>query len=112
MPAGLVDLASAAAPAPLADAVDLQRFLAHVPDPRDRRGRRYPLAAAAAAVLAGARSLTAISEWFADAPGWALRAVGFWPGGELGALSGYTGGVAVVHTGLAASRNQALRHDG
>ncbi|MFJ5036087.1 transposase family protein [Streptomyces sp. NPDC088560] len=41
-----------------------------VPDPR-RRGRRHPLpyvlAAAACAVLAGARFLAAIAEWAADA---------------------------------------------
>src|SRR6266511_847122 len=46
--------------------------LAVVPDPRDRRGRRHPLvsvlALAAAAVLAGARSLTAIGEWAAGDP--------------------------------------------
>jgi DDE_Tnp_1-associated len=49
----------------------LQRF-AMIPDPRDRRGRRHPLASvlaiSAAAVLAGARSVAAIAEWAADAP--------------------------------------------
>jgi hypothetical protein len=43
-----------------------------VPDPRSRRGRRHTLTslllAAAAAVLAGARSFAAIGEWVADAP--------------------------------------------
>ncbi|MFB7505555.1 transposase family protein [Streptomyces broussonetiae] len=43
-----------------------------MPDPRARRGRRFPLiaivAAAAASVLGGARSLTAVTEWIADAP--------------------------------------------
>ncbi|WSX64584.1 transposase family protein [Streptomyces sp. NBC_00986] len=38
-----------------------------MPDPRDRRGRVYPLSTllctAGAAVLAGARSLTAVGEW-------------------------------------------------
>ncbi len=41
------------------------------------------------------------------------------PGGELGALSGDTCGVVVVHTGMVVCpqpgvtfRNQALRHDG
>lgn len=43
--------------------------------PRVLRVLRYPLpvlvVAAAASVLAGARSLAAISEWITDAPGWA-----------------------------------------
>src|SRR6516225_10360529 len=42
-----------------------------VPDPRKPRGRRHSLAAvltlATCAVLAGARSFTAIGEWSADA---------------------------------------------
>jgi predicted transposase YbfD/YdcC len=54
-----------AAPAGLPDA------LARVPDPRDPRGRRYPLvpvlAVSVCAVLAGARSYAAIAEWAADA---------------------------------------------
>jgi len=45
--------------------------LAAVPDPRARRGVRHRLAAilglALCAVLAGARSFTAIAEWAADA---------------------------------------------
>jgi predicted transposase YbfD/YdcC len=54
--------------------------LAHIADPRQRRGRRHTLAAvlavAVAAVLAGARSLAAIGEWAADAPGPVLAALG------------------------------------
>ena len=48
----------------------LLSVLAKVPDPRDPRGVRYPLpgmlAVAVCAVLAGARSLTAIGEWALD----------------------------------------------
>src|SRR5215831_16672376 len=51
---------------------DLLEALGQVPDPRDPRGRRYPLvsvlAIAVCAVLAGARSYAAIAEWAADAP--------------------------------------------
>jgi predicted transposase YbfD/YdcC len=54
--------------------------LAMIPDPRDRRGRRHTLvsvlAVSAAAVLAGARSVTAIAEWATDAPGPVLAALG------------------------------------
>jgi predicted transposase YbfD/YdcC len=54
------------------DHPDLLAYLATVPDPRAARGRRHPLIAilamAAAAVLAGARSVTAIAEWAAEAP--------------------------------------------
>ncbi|MDX2964420.1 ISAs1 family transposase [Streptomyces acidiscabies] len=62
---------------------DLRRYLASVPDPRARRGVRHPwlalLAAAAAAVLAGAASVTAIGEWIADAPQRVLASLGFRP---------------------------------
>jgi hypothetical protein len=55
-----------------ADAPHLLAYLATVPDPRAARGRRHPLVAilglAAAAVLAGARSIAAIAEWAAEAP--------------------------------------------
>jgi DDE_Tnp_1-associated len=55
-----------------ADGPHLLAYLAAVPDPRAARGRRHPLVAilamAAAAVLAGARSIAAIAEWAADAP--------------------------------------------
>ncbi len=50
----------------------LLAYLAAIPDPRARSGRRHPLVAilalAAAAVLAGAQSFAAIAEWAADAP--------------------------------------------
>jgi hypothetical protein len=50
----------------------LLAYLATIPDPRTPRGHRHPLIAilamAAAAVLAGARSMTAIAESAADTP--------------------------------------------
>jgi hypothetical protein len=55
-----------------AEAPHLLAYLAAVPDPRAARGRRHRLVAilalAAAAVLAGARSIGAIAEWAADRP--------------------------------------------
>jgi predicted transposase YbfD/YdcC len=55
-----------------AETPQLLAYLATITDPRARAGRRHPLVAilvfAAAAVLAGARSFTAIAEWAADAP--------------------------------------------
>ncbi|MFE4872004.1 transposase family protein [Streptomyces sp. NPDC056682] len=81
MPSGLEQLARTHSPQPLPDAVCLARFLAGLPDPHARRGRRFPLiaivAAAAASVLGGARSLTAVTDWIADAPRWVLLALGF-----------------------------------
>jgi predicted transposase YbfD/YdcC len=54
--------------------------LAQITDPRQRRGRRHALVGvlgiAVCAVLAGARSLAAIGEWAADAPGQVLAALG------------------------------------
>jgi predicted transposase YbfD/YdcC len=54
------------------DGPHLLTYLAAVPDPRATRGRRHRLVAilamAAAAVLAGARSIAAIAEWATDAP--------------------------------------------
>jgi hypothetical protein len=58
----------------------LLAYLAAVPDPRHRRGVRHRLVAVVAvavcAVLADARSFTAIGEWAADAPGEVLAALG------------------------------------
>ena len=54
-----------------AETLHLLAYLASAPDPRAPRGRRHPLiailAVAAAAVLAGACSMTAIAEWAAEA---------------------------------------------
>src|SRR5215204_3242595 len=54
------------------DRLELLRALAQVPDPRSRRGVRYPfaaiLAAAVCAMLGGAGSFVAIGEWVADLP--------------------------------------------
>lgn len=61
----------------------LLRYLAGLPDPRDRRGLRHELvgvlAVAVSAVLAGAKSFTAIGEWAADAPPHVLQALGIRP---------------------------------
>ncbi|MDU0287726.1 ISAs1 family transposase [Saccharothrix longispora] len=55
--------------------------LAKVPDPRDPRGIRYPLSAllmvAVCAVLAGASSFAAISDWLRDLDGHARERLGF-----------------------------------
>jgi predicted transposase YbfD/YdcC len=71
IPAALAQLAHADALRP-ADTLGLLAYLATIHDPRRACGRRHPLVAilamAAAAVLAGARSMTAIAEWAADAP--------------------------------------------
>jgi predicted transposase YbfD/YdcC len=71
IPAALAQLAHADALRP-ADTPGLLAYLATIHDPRRACGRRHPLVAilamAAAAVLAGARSMTAIAEWAADAP--------------------------------------------
>jgi predicted transposase YbfD/YdcC len=71
IPSALTQLAHAD-PLRLAEAPGLLAYLATIRDPRARTGRRHPLVAilamAAAAVLTGARSVTAIAEWAADAP--------------------------------------------
>jgi DDE_Tnp_1-associated len=71
IPPALAQLAHAD-PLQHAETPNLLAYLATIPDPRTPRGRRHPLVAilaiAAAAVLTGARSMTAIAEWAADAP--------------------------------------------
>jgi predicted transposase YbfD/YdcC len=75
-------------PATQAEHPDLLERLAEVPDPRAPRGIRhalvYVLALAAVAVLTGATSLLAISEWAADAPQPVLATLG----GRLDVLTG------------------------
>ena len=71
IPSALTQLAHADPLRP-AEAPGLLAYLATIGDPRARKGRRHPLVAilamAAAAVLTGARSITAIAEWAADTP--------------------------------------------
>jgi predicted transposase YbfD/YdcC len=61
---------------------DLLECLADVPEPRRRCGIRHRaavvIAFAVAAVLAGADSVTAVSEWAADVPAEVLVALGAW----------------------------------
>jgi predicted transposase YbfD/YdcC len=65
-----------------AETPHLLAYLARVPDPRRRAGRRHPLVAiialAAAAVLTGARSFAAIAEWAADTDQAVRAALGTW----------------------------------
>jgi predicted transposase YbfD/YdcC len=71
IPPGLDPLCDAGPLRP-AEPPHLLAYLATIADPRARAGRRHSLVAilglVAAAVLAGARSLTAIAEWATDAP--------------------------------------------
>jgi hypothetical protein len=71
IPSGLAPLCDAG-PLQEAETPHLLACLATITDPRARAGRRHPLVAilglAAAAVVAGARSITAIAEWAADIP--------------------------------------------
>jgi predicted transposase YbfD/YdcC len=79
IPAAVTDL-DQARPLAVGDCPGLLERLAMLPDPRDRRGRRHTLASvlavSAAAVAAGARSVTAIAEWATDAPWPVLAALG------------------------------------
>ncbi|WP_327586882.1 ISAs1 family transposase [Nonomuraea sp. NBC_00507] len=63
-----------------ADCLSLLECFQRLRDPRDPRGVRHALASllagAAAAVLAGARSFTAIGEWIADAPAQVMAVLG------------------------------------
>src|SRR5262249_47991906 len=67
--------------------------LAAVPDPRSRHGRRHPLPAvlalATVAMLSGARSLYAITQWGREQPEAVVRALGF--------TRQQTPGVATLH---------------
>jgi predicted transposase YbfD/YdcC len=71
IPSGLTVLGHAEPLRP-AETPHLLAYLVTITDPRARAGRRHRLAGilalAAAAVLAGARSVAAIAEWAADAP--------------------------------------------
>ncbi|MDT0615889.1 transposase family protein [Streptomyces lancefieldiae] len=94
MPTALAQLGQTSAPVPLADVIARSGFLDLVPDPRGVRGRRYRLTAlvtaAAASIMAGARSLAAITEWISDASAWVCRALGF-------PVDPLTGTVSVPH---------------
>jgi predicted transposase YbfD/YdcC len=80
-----ISAVSATGPARAFDDADLRGLLEcleNVPDPRRRRGTRHRaavvLAFAVAAVIAGADSLTAISEWASDVPPEVLDVLGAW----------------------------------
>ena len=63
------------------EALSLMEVLVAVPDPRSAHGRRHPLGAvlalAVCAMLCGARSLYAISQWGRDQGGDMAHALGF-----------------------------------
>jgi predicted transposase YbfD/YdcC len=75
--------ADASLPAAVTESEHLSLFIAltAVPDPRDPRGRRYPMASilaiAACAVLAGACTFAAISDWVRDLDQPAWQRLGF-----------------------------------
>lgn len=89
MPSSLIDVIRRHAPAPADTGREpagggqhgLLTALALVPDPRDRRGIRYPLASvlamAVCAVLAGASSFAAITDWASDLEPSAWSRLGF-----------------------------------
>ena len=63
----------------------LLECLERVPDPRDPRGVRHTLTSLLlAAVLAGARSFTAVGEWVADAPPQVLASLGILSRSKIG----------------------------
>lgn len=77
-------------PTPPVDAKPIRReslleVMATVPDPRDRRGVRYPLAGMLAlsvtAVVAGSRSFAAVGQWAGDADAAHLAEFGLTRGG-------------------------------
>jgi predicted transposase YbfD/YdcC len=89
MPSSLTPVLAVAAPGPRSRFVpvtdseqgSLLQALAAVPDPRDPRGVRYPLAgllaAAVCATLAGAQTFAAISDWLHDLDEAARARLGF-----------------------------------
>ncbi|GAA0731103.1 transposase family protein [Dactylosporangium roseum] len=97
MPSSLIDVIRQHAPtstsrtmAPrVEEPYGLLAALARVPDPRDRRGLRYPLASllavAVRAVLAGAATFAAITDWADDLDPAASHRLGFT--GRVPALS-------------------------
>ncbi|WP_246238313.1 ISAs1 family transposase [Acrocarpospora corrugata] len=64
----------------IVDMADLRQVWAHIPDPRDRRGRRHSLglllALVQAAIVSGATSYAAIRHWVARAPREVLAQLG------------------------------------
>src|SRR3954471_9331790 len=87
MPASPSSLISALSCPPagvtLPDTAGLPAALAHLPDPRARRGVRHRLpvvvSAAVGAVVAGYRSYTAIAEWVDDVPATTALTLGIDP---------------------------------
>ena len=89
MPSSLIDVIRQHAPTPTGlitarradEPYGLLAALTRVPDPRDRRGIRYPLASllavAVCAVLAGAVTFAAITDWADDLDPAAGRRLGF-----------------------------------
>jgi DDE_Tnp_1-associated len=82
--------AAAIPPTPVTDGEQggLLRALTEIPDPRDPRGVRYPLAGlltvAVCAVLAGASSFAAITDWLHDLDDSARARLGFGRGVPAG----------------------------